>query len=835
MQDNVTRCLGLVTQYSPLSVAAGALVVADDCVIRRENIIENRRGYALYGSVLDNPLSLLSYRGRIIANLANNTVVYDNGAGVFAPYSGSYTAPTGHRMRGVENNQNLYVTTSKGVKVFGDITGTSGRLAGVPRSLDPSYSLNAAASGFMLPDSQCAYRTVIVRTDQNGNTIIGYPSTRLVAYNTAITSKNIDLVQYLPAEVTTTDIIQFYRTEQFLTVTEDLSGDEMGLVYQVSPTPTDIANGYITFTDSIVDALRGATLYTSPSQEGIAQANERPPLAKDLALYKSSFLFFANTSTKQRLNITLVGTASLTGKTVTIGGVTYKFGASEIISGGGAPQAKVGATGVAAVDIDDTARSLVRVINRYAGNTSVYAYYLSGPDDLPGQIMLEERGVGAAAFTAQASDNAISAMFFPAPPVGPATDPKSTSSNSVQKNALYYAKDGQPEAVPLLNYLPVGPANKEILRTVTLRDSLIIIKEEGVYRLTGETPQSFNITPLDLTVYCRGKDSVVVLANQVYMLSNQGIVSITDTGVQVVSREVSPNITPLLSLPSTDLLASACGYESETAYLISVPSTSLDTAASQTYVYNVATRTWVRWTFGFNAAMVEPMGDKLYFSVADVAKVYRERKTFTSDDYADPDYAVTITAITGSNITFESPSAVPRVGWVVSQSSPNLLITSVIDHGGASYTCETLYPAPASWLLGPGTLYPNITMRVKWDAWSAQQPGFIKHVRQFNILADNIPGNNTASSVVATFSTDLDSVEEEIEISGGSFFWGSSPWGEFPWGGVGDTFIYPTYVPRNKQYGRLYNNGVIHRNALERAAIAGCTYTFDGISERVRK
>ena len=439
-QDNITRCVGLVSQYNPLALAPGALLQADDAIIRRENVIENRRGYNEYGSLSNTPTQLFVYNKKVLA-LNSTTMSYDNGSGTFANYSGTYSPPSSAKMRAVEAVSNLYVTTSLGVKAFTDLSGTAARLSGAPRSLDPSYALNAAGAGFLAASYQCAYRCVIQRTDANGNVLFGYPSTRLVVYNTAGTSKNVDLTLYLPAEVTTSDVIQFYRTTQVSGTASDTSGDEMYLVYQVNPTSTDITNKYITFTDSITDALQGATLYTSPSQEGIAQANDRPPLSKDLGLYKSSYMFYANTSTKQRLFFTLVGTSGLNGNYITLGGLNYTFNSAAGSENAATRVVQVGAaagpTGVAAVDIDYTARSLVRVINRAASNTTIYAYYLSGSEELPGQIMIEEVGIGASAFTILSQNTTIQPMFFPAPPVGTA-DAKSTS-------CLLYTSDAADE------------------------------------------------------------------------------------------------------------------------------------------------------------------------------------------------------------------------------------------------------------------------------------------------------------------------------------------------------------------------------------------------------
>jgi hypothetical protein len=620
-----------------------------------------------------------------------------------------------------------------------------------------------------------------------------------------------------------------YRTEQFSGTTDDTSADEMGLVYQYELLAADITAGYITFTDSITDALRGATLYTSPSQEGIAQANDRPPLAKDIALHKNAYMIYGNCSTKQRLFFTLVGAGTLTGKTITLGGVTYNFGASEITSGGGSPQALVSATGVAAVDIDLTARSLVRVINRYASNTSVYAYYLTGPSDLPGQILIEEKGVGASAFTLQASDTAIAAMMFPAPPVSPATNTKSTSTNAIEENMVYYAKANQPEHVPPLNKLPAGPSNQKILRVIGLRESTIIIKEDGVYRLTGETPSSFTIVPLDTTVKCVAANSVVALANQVFMLSNQGVVAITDSGVQVVSHEIEPKLTPLLTVASLADYTSACAYESERFYILSTITSTSDTAANQTFVFNIFTRTWVQHRYAFKAALVGN-GDKMYFAKPSSAVVYAERKSFSDADFADPELSITISSLGTDTIDVTSSTA-PKVGWVVSQNSSELVITEVlVVSGGYRLTLEST--VPGVWTTGAADLYPAVNMEIEWQAWTATAPDVLKQVRQVAILSDDSLEDNSATGIAMTFRSNFDPELAEVPIAQDRAAWGAA-WGSTPWGGSGDPVGYPTYVPRNQQYCTRLHLGVKHTYARQKLVVAGCAFVYEACSDRI--
>lgn len=830
MIDTITKFLGIATQYNPLTTAPGTASKADNCVNLRENVVEDRRGYTADDEMASNVKQLLAYNGKVIAH---NGTTLSYGPGTYADYSGSYSEPTSNRIRSTAAASNLYFTTNEGVKVITDTVGTAARRAGVPRSLDPSFALASGSSGFLADTYQCAYRCLISRTDANGNVLTGYPSTRLWVTNSAGNGKNVDLTLYLPSECIAGDVVEFYRTAQYSGTSDDTSGEEMGLVYRYSLSSTDISTGYITFTDSITDALRGANLYTNPSEQGILQANDRPPLCKDIALYRSSYMMFANTQTKQRLFLTLVGTSGLSGKYITIAGVNYEFNSSEIISGAGSPQVLVSATGVAAVDIDLTARSLVRVINRYAGNTGVYAYYLTGPDDLPGQILIEERGIGAAAFTTLAEDTGISAMFFPAPPVG-TPNTASTSTNSVQKNAIYYSKANEYEAVPTLNYILVGAANEEILRIVPLRESLIVITEKGVYRWTGESPQNFTVVPMDTTVFCKSLDSVAVLSNQVLFLSNQGVVSVSETGVSVISRDIEPSLKPLLLVENLANYTFGFGYESDRHYFLSTITDVSDTEQNQTFVYNTFTRTWVRWTFGIKAAVVEPNSDKLYFAKPDSAIVYVERKTFTNEDYADPEISITIDSISGYDVTFTLLGSVaPVEGWAIKQAGTAIPIESFTILGGGQYLAQMQTEPPAGWAAGAAELFPSVGMDLEYNPWSAAQPGLMKQVRAVKVLTDNTLQNSLSTIIYATFKSNFDEAQEEQLLSSPGAGWGTGAWGNFGWGGGGDSYGYPTWVPKNKQYCTRLSVGVRHKSALEKTSICGIALDFETISDRI--
>jgi hypothetical protein len=212
------------------------------------------------------------------------------------------------------------------------------------------------------------------------------------------------------------------------------------------------------------------------------------------------------------------------------------------------------------------------------------------------------------------------------------------SASSTNPNRLYFSKYQQPEAFPLLNYVDLGAKNKAIERILALRDSLLVLKEDGVFRVTGTQAPNFTTYPLDLTNFILAPDSAVVLSNLVYMFSNQGIVAVSDSGVQVISRSIENKLFPLLNNSDFKFLTFGISYETDRALILYVPSSSDDTSASQCYRYNLFTQSWTNWNKPATSGLVSLSSNKLYLGVADLAVVEEERKNFDRTDYADREF-----------------------------------------------------------------------------------------------------------------------------------------------------------------------------------------------------
>lgn len=869
-QNLVVKAAGLyLTQNDLSSVPEGAMSIAKNVVIDRDNILEPRRGFGVLSSKLPNSTykaerffeyldelfirydsnkiawydsSITTFTGTVVTSSATITGVTNasslrvgltvTGTGIpddtfissiisnsvslsntptsagsptlsttgFRQYTGDFTNPDGElfKLRSTKANQNVYVTTQGGIQKLDALENEFIDSGGIKALESTAELLTTSVNGFMQADSQVAYRVVWGYRDANNNLILGTPSQRVIVVNNLTSSHDISIEIVIPDGVTVDYFYQIYRSG-FSASANDEPDDELGLVYEDNPTSSEIANGITNpIVDITPDDLRGATIYTAPSQEGITQANEPPPFAKDIAQFKNS-LFYANTKTKQRLNVSLVGVGgnnglnwrtftgtyntssnsitsisslagleagmridgngipagttittvstsntiiisntptasgtagSYTGNLVatdvlTINGLEYTGGRSKTtqgnyttssnsitlttgntlgllvgqpVSGTGIPDntiinsisasnalslsntptAAVSASGTitfegvafqssstssiyyrrfevsdnasAAIRITDTSNSLINVVNRSPANSSVYGFYLSGFGDLPGQILFEERDINASSFSITISSHRLSFN-----PVLPSTGDSISSTNDEFINAIYFSKTNEPEAVPILNFLRVGSANEAILRIIALREALFIFKEDGIFRLTGEDPGNFRVDQLDNTSTLEAPDSAVAFNNQIYMFSDQGITTVTDTGVSIISRPIEVEILNLLANPNFATKTFAFGYETDRKYILFTVSNSTDTEATQAYVFNVFTNTWTKWDLTKQAGFVFPTDDKIYLAPTNSNTVNIERKSLTFRDYYDDTFDVNIASISSSiNIKLSS-------------------------------------------------------------------------------------------------------------------------------------------------------------------------------------
>lgn len=827
METLNVRLKGLYTHPNPLSEApAGALLVAKNVNVDKEGIVEIRRGLKKYGTELTLAVGetinkLFSFKDVLLVHYASKLARDSDGAGTWSDYSGSYAAPSGAgKIRSIEANKNFYFTTDGGIKKLSDPTGSITQAGGI-KALDATATATGG-SGFLATANQVAYRIVWGIKDANENLILGAPSQRIIGINTSGGSRDMALVITVPASATTSHFFQIYRSVASGGAAI-VPNDELGLVYEANPTAGEIAALSISLTDSTPESLRGATLYTSPSQQGILQANDAPPLCKDMTYYKNLTLY-ANTVTKQRITLTVISIGGSLGlandDTITIGGVVFTGKATETASAG---QFKVSTGGTPAENIDATAQSLVRVINQYATNTTFYAYYLSGIDDLPGKILIEERSIGGASMALVSSKGTA---FNPALPT---SGTSISTSNETKTNRIYVSKPLQPEAVPLLNRIDVGSANKDILRIIALRDSVLIFKEDGVFRITGETFDTFNVAIFDATVVLKAAETAVAFNNQIFAYTSQGVVAVSDTGSAIMSRPVEKDMLPIATYTNFDTLSFGVGYDSDRKYFLFVQSASSSTYPKQAFVYNALTNAWTKWSMNRSCGIVNPADDRLYLGAADSGYIYQERKAFGIADYADEEIAVTIAGLSGTTVTLASTAGIEKKDSLV-QGTRKSAVLSITD--GTTLEVED----SLEWENGSATIYRPIPVELETIQQTGENPGVLKHFREITLFFLKTSFKLINLGVKSNLSSFIDTVGlVPFFYTPGSAAWGRFPWGSGEWGkGVDELQVLRTYIPRDKQRSHWISINIRHQIARDFFAVAGFSLQFSQMSERVR-
>ncbi len=378
-----------------------------------------------------------------------------------------------------------------------------------------------------------------------------------------------------------------------------------------------------------------------------------------------------------------------------------------------------------AAAIDETARSLVRVIN--AQNTEiVYADYLSSEGDLPGQILLYNRTIEDTPFFIVGDGDGLTTEFDPRIPefksittieagsnplkctsVGhglttgdevvlfdTTTSPNAEgvyqvtvldvdnftipfdysgggaatgkfaltsvfSTDEESPNRVYFSKFQQPEAVPIVNFRDVGSKDQPILRIIPLRDSLIILKTDGIWRLTGEEGVIPTVAPTDYSAILQAPDSASVLNNNIYALTSQGITQISDTGVSIVSRSIEDQILCLLNTDNFSTTTWGIGYETDRAYLLFSTTETNDTVATQCFRYNTFTNSWTRFPISKTCGVIGD-DDKMYLGTADTNYIEQERKNKNFLDFSDRQFDIEL-SIDGFTLSGFNVSSVTNV------------------------------------------------------------------------------------------------------------------------------------------------------------------------------
>ncbi len=698
----------------------------------------------------------------------------------------------------------------------------------ITMSNNATATATASTVGFYA-GAQVGYRVLYGRVESNSNgtsvTRVGSPSTIAIATNIAQTSTNVTVTATLPKNAEDEiSFVQLFRSAQ----TDSLAItplDQYNLVYERQLEPADFVNRVLTIVDSLPDSLKGIPLYAVSDRDGILQSNDPPPAAWDICAFRDMMLY-AKLTKPSTLTFSILSVGAPDGVqigdviTVTLGANTYSFtgAATEDATNN---EFAIVTSGTPSQDIADTTASLIRVMN-FDETMPVHAISLSTSADLPGKILLETDQPTASTFSIDADLHKDA--------YDPELDNLASDVNIID-NGLAISKAGELEAVPATNLLRVGDSSESILRIVPQRDYVVVAMTSGIYQIQGTSPANLTVVPFDLTTRIVGPDTACAFNSAVWMLSNQGVVSVSDGGVEAKSPPIDDKFNYLLgsALDSLTQYSFAVGYEAQRKYIISVPDLEGQTFTPTQYVFNYVTNSWTSMDRPLHAAFIHSKEEKLYISRAGAYPfngLSKERKNGTYTDYADEALDVTISAIVSPTVYTLAVIDGIEVGDLLYQSST--LFSPIIAVDTGANTITTGYAL--GFTLGAAQVLEAIECETTWNQDTAANPGYVKQFAEGLFLFKR----TTFYQALATFSTDFSFAKDEVVIFGSQLSsWGLFPWGSIPWGGVRYAFNVRFYVPQSAQLGSYLIPTLVIKQAYSDFQLQGASLMWSSVSGEV--
>ena len=669
-------------------------------------------------------------------------------------------------------------------------------------------------------------------------------------------SRDVSLSITIPDGVIAGDYLELYRTP-LSPDAATVPGNSHFLLKRIQLSSAQISARLATFTDDLDPIFLGAGLETNPEIKGGDKAAHRPPRAHDIEMFQRTTFYASTRRAHQRLiqlaDIITTNLAHTIGISFTVGTSTRRYvpGPFENTTLGFF-QVFTNQT-TTAKNIELTAKSLIRCINRDIGAATIpnpvatteplwHAHYASLTEDPPGKILVVQRSIDSRPFEINTWVNASGASALVWDPVPPLEGLDGLpSDNENVPNRLYHSETDRPEAVPLTNWEDIGSRRKAILRILALKNSLIVFKEDGIWRVTG-TAGSFETTEVDLTAFLLAPDSTATLNDYVYCLTNQGIVRVNELGVAIISRADELNLGKLSGFPNVAAECHGVGNDSDRRYLLFAPEDPSDTYPKIAWCYNYITQRLTLWDKPAASAIVLDTDRKLYLAHATDAYVLQERKgpQVTNTDYTDEGIGTTITALDTTTWDSETVSRAtvawtyatnPRAGFILGQGTIDAKVVAVENLGSNSWRLTLAQNLTGLMATGAATLFLSIRSRLRWSPEAAGSAATMKFWQQVQIIFER----DTAYTMRVGFRSDRTPKERLYTIRVPAFSgWGQPAWGTGGWGDNYGGSSTPRRLPVDRFHARSRSLTVLMEHDVAREHFGICEVAYEYVPYSTR-
>lgn len=250
-----------------------------------------------------------------------------------------------------------------------------------------------------------------------------------------------------------------------------------------------------------------------------------------------------------------------------------------------------------------------------------------------------------------------------------------TGTRGGAPNRLAFAKPEEPEHVPPGFALAVGEAESAIFRIIPTRDALYVFKEDGVFRVVGDAPETLRVDEYDRTLRLVHPDAACEWDGAAVAWTTRGVMLLSDGGQQNLSIPIQSDVDAMAGAVSASSFGQflAAWYGREALILRSTESTDA-------YVFSMRSRTWSTWTFYYGVTAASGAGERLRLGsarFANAAATYVLEDDAETHDAADLYTDVhSVPSATSVRIVASTTQWIPKIGDTLTKGAYTGTVTS---------------------------------------------------------------------------------------------------------------------------------------------------------------
>jgi hypothetical protein len=457
----------------------------------------------------------------------------------------------GQDVRGVDVQGGAVFTTSEQPRILDAYTRLNAgdamprlRQLGIQAPEAPSCTTTTGST--FAANTAWAYRYLCGLYLPNGRIALGPPSERVIVTTSGAVAGSVTMFPAPGLPYDGLPFVQLYRTRTTSSSVTD-PGDVMFLCNEQPLT----YGSAVVVTDLCPDDLLGAELYTNQYAFGAQSASLPPPAyANEVAGFGSSvvvadFIPGASCRVKVLGVSTLVsGTSTMTftcvGPSANDACNTLTIFFNSAATDPSIKRAQIASSGSAAQNAVQTARNICRVINRCPDAMMFRAFY---DESDPGSFVVYSQYPGRSR-TATATDSngnetlTQSAITF-ATNASTSFITTKLSPAQRQQTSLAYSDPADADSFPVVNQIVVGASADAIQRCLPLAESLLVVKDTTIYRVS----QSFSSEIYETALACTLPNSFARLNNQWIGLFTAGFRALTSSQAVAIGRPNDRRVT----------------------------------------------------------------------------------------------------------------------------------------------------------------------------------------------------------------------------------------------------------------------------------------------------